>query len=87
MRELSLIGVNNSHPYLFAGYINGADYAKFVANCPAWAHYLFPKHDWDGEYGGQWRFSHIWSRNLPFARKVMEAVRVPKLVDTIEEAA
>ncbi|MFH1068721.1 MAG: Gfo/Idh/MocA family oxidoreductase [Candidatus Glassbacteria bacterium] len=86
MRKLALVGVNNSHPYLFAGYVNGGNRAKFVANCPAWAHYLFPEHDWAGEYGKDWHFSTIWSRNVPFARRVQEAVLVDKLVDTIEEA-
>jgi predicted dehydrogenase len=88
LQKLALVGLNNSHPYVFAGYVNGGDRDVFLRNSPAWTHPLFPDKDWEPMVGeGEWTFGTAWSRNREFAREVMEAVRVPDLADTLEEAA
>ena len=88
MHKLALVGLNNSHPYVFAGYVNGGLRDVFLRNAPAWTHPLFPEKDWEPMVGGgEWTFETAWSRNQEFAREVMAAVRVPKLAQTLDEAA
>lgn len=87
MKELALVGTNNSHPFIFAGLVNGGVREKFVANSPAWTHRLFPGHDWQGSYGADWRFTRAWSRDPAFAGKVAEATRVDRVTETLAEAA
>ncbi len=87
MKELALVGLNNSHPFLFGGLVNGGKREKFVANSPGWTHSLFPDHDWEGAYIDKWRFTKAWARDPRFARAVAEAVLVDKVCDTLEEAA
>ncbi len=88
MRELALVGLNNSHPYVFGGYLNGGVRERFEKNSPAWTHPLFPAHDWQAVVGrGRWSFATAWSRNRRFAREVMAAVKVPHSSESLEEAA
>ena len=88
MKELALVGLNNSHPFLFGGIVNGGDRKKFVANSPGWTHPLFPEQDWEGrDFADGWRFDVAWARDPAFAQKVMEAVKVPTLAGSLEEAA
>ncbi|MBW7996132.1 MAG: hypothetical protein FVQ81_06080 [Candidatus Glassbacteria bacterium] len=88
MRELALVGLNNSHPYVFAGYVNGGLREIFVKNSPAWTHPLFPEKDWGPMVGGgEWCFSTAWSRNPAFALEVMAAVNVPELAESLDQAA
>ena len=87
MKELALIGLNNSHPFLFGGMVNGGRREKFVANSPAWTHSLFPDRDWEGAFPDKWRFTRAWARDPRFAAAVAEAVLVDKVCDTLEEAA
>ncbi len=88
MRELALVGLNNSHPYVFGGYLNGGQREIFEKNSPAWTHPLFPTQDWESMVGqGEWNFSTAWSRNQQFARQVMAAVKVPHQSQSLAEAA
>jgi len=87
VKELALVGLNNSHPFLFGGLVNGGRREKFVANSPGWTHSLFPERDWEGAYIDHWRFTRAWARDPRFAGAVAEAVLVDKVCDTLEEAA
>jgi len=87
VKELALVGLNNSHPFLFGGLVNGGRREKFVANSPGWTHSLFPERDWEGAYIEHWRFTRAWARDPRFAGAVAEAVLVDKVCDTLEEAA
>ena len=87
MKELALVGLNNSHPFVFGGVVNGGRREKFVDNSPGWTHSLFPDHDWEGAYTDRWRFTRAWARDPRFAESVAEAVLVDKVCDTLEEAA
>ncbi|HUU30113.1 MAG TPA: Gfo/Idh/MocA family oxidoreductase [archaeon] len=85
-KSLALVGLNNSHPFIFGGLINGGVRKKFVRYAPAWTHKLFPDRDWEGEYSENWLFTKAWSRNPRFARNVGEAVKVNELAESLEEA-
>lgn len=87
LKELALVGLNNSHPFLFGGLVNGGVREKFVANSPQWTHKLFPDQDWSGAYSDRWRFTRAWSRDMDFAARVAEAVKVDKLSRTLAQAA
>jgi len=87
VKNLALVGLNNSHPYIFGGLINGGIRSKFVKNSPAWTHKLFPDHDWKGEFSDNWRFIKAWARDRKFARNVAEAVKIEEITDSLEEAA
>jgi hypothetical protein len=88
LRELALVGLNNSHPYVFGGYLNGGLREVFEQNSPAWTHPLFPSHDWESMVGqGQWCFGTAWSRNQQFAGEVASAVKVQHQSQGLVEAA
>ncbi|MBN2290117.1 MAG: Gfo/Idh/MocA family oxidoreductase, partial [Candidatus Glassbacteria bacterium] len=79
--------LNNSHPYLFGGLVNGGVRKVFERNSPEWTHALFPQHDWPGFLGDKWRFTKAWARDRSFAESVAGAVKVAEVVDTLAEAA
>ncbi len=87
MKKLSLVGLNNSHPYLFGGLVNGGLRKVFERNSPQWTHDLFPKHDWPGYFDDKWRFTRAWSRDRAFAEAVAEAVKVDEVTADLEQAA
>ena len=87
MKKLALVGLNNSHAYIFGALVNGAVREVFERNSPRWTHELFPRHDWEGYFGDKWRFTRAWARHRPFAEAVAEAVKVDKVTDNLTEAA
>jgi predicted dehydrogenase len=87
LKKLALVGLNNSHPYVFGGIVNGGVRDVFVRNSPQWTHQLFPDRDWPGLVGDKWRFTTAWARNRSFAEEVAAAVKVDRVTDNLEEAA
>lgn len=87
MKKLALIGLNNSHPYVFGGVVNGGIREVFEANSPGWTHQLFPRSDWEGEFGEDYQFTCAWSRDQEFAGNVARAVKVERVAESLEKAA
>ncbi|MEA2063452.1 MAG: Gfo/Idh/MocA family oxidoreductase [Gemmatimonadota bacterium] len=87
MKKLALVGLNNSHPYVFGGIVNGGVRKIFESNSPQWTHPLFPETDWEGDFGDKWRFTHAWSRDRAFAEAVAGAVKVETVTASLAEAA
>ncbi len=86
-KSLALVGLNNSHPYVFSGLVNGGLRNVFTTNSPGWTHRLFPERDWEGQLGDNWRFTEAWARDMQFARRVAEATRVGRMAESLEQAA
>jgi len=86
VKKLALVGLNNSHPYIFSALVNGGLREAFVRNSPGWTHSLFPERDWESSTGDKWRFTRAWSRDPVFAASVAEATRVPVVTDSLSGA-
>jgi len=87
LKNLALVGLNNSHPYVFGAMVNGGVREVFERNSPPWTHELFPRRDWPGYFGDKWRFTRAWARDRAFAEAVAEAVKVEKVTAGLAEAA
>jgi predicted dehydrogenase len=87
VKKLALVGLNNSHPFILSGVVNGGNRAAFVRNSPQWTHRLFPDRDWEGMLGENWRFTRAWARDPKFAAAVAEATNVEKVAGSLGEAA